>query len=211
MKKIYFVRHGESEGNAGPVRQTKLSPLTKKGKQQANSVAKRCAEFPIETIICSTMTRAKETAEIILKNISKPIEYSDLFIERRRPKEVYGKPKDDPIGIEVEKSIENNFHLPGFRFSNEENFEDLKKRAREALQYLANRKEENILVVTHGLFMRILVAYVLFGEKLTGEECSNFMKGLYMENTGISAFEYGEIEKIPHWWLWMWNDHSHLD
>ena len=63
MKKIYFVRHGECEGNVGPIRSSEESPLTKKGQKQANIVAKRCAKLSIDIIICSTMVRTKQTVE----------------------------------------------------------------------------------------------------------------------------------------------------
>jgi len=210
MKKVYFVRHGESEGNAGPIRQTASASLTKKGKSQAAFVAERCAKLPIEIIVSSTMNRAKETAQIISDKISKSLEYSALFVERRRPSEVLGKRKDDPIALEAEKAIYDNFHLPEFRFSDEESFEDLKNRAKNVLDYLAKRPEENILVVTHGFFMRIIMAYVLFGEKLTGEECVRFIRVFHMENTGITVLIHEPEDKSSPWWLWVWNDHAHL-
>jgi broad specificity phosphatase PhoE len=210
MKKIYFVRHGESEGNAGPIRQTASTSLTEKGRSQAAYVAERCAKLPIEVVISSTMTRAKETAEIILTKVSKPIEYSDLFVERRRPSEVLGKPKDNPEAEQAETEIKKHFHEPGWRFSDEENFEDLKERASKALEYLSQRPEENILVVTHGYFMRIVMAYMLFGKTLTGEECVKCIRKFHMENTGITVLEHDKANEKTPWWLWIWNDHAHL-
>ncbi len=211
MKKIYFVRHGESEGNVGSIRQDNKTVLTEKGRLQAKTVAKRCAELPIEVIICSTLQRAEQTAEEILKETHKPIEYSALFIERQRPSEVIGKPKDDPKSIKAEEAVIKNFHLPGFRYSDEENFDDLKERARKALKYLAERPEENILVVTHGFFMRIIMAYVLFGDKLTGEECNKCIRVFHMENTALTELCYDDKKESSPWWLWTWNDHAHLD
>lgn len=210
MKKIYFVRHGESEGNIGPIRQTSASSLSKNGKSQAAFVAERCANLPIEVVLCSTMNRAKETAQIILDKVSKPIEHSDLFVERRRPSEVLGKPKDDPVAHNAEKEIKAHFHEPGWRFSDEENFDDLKNRALAVLQHLADRKEENILVITHGFFMRIVMACVVFGDALKGEECERFIRTFHMENTGITVLGYDENQKTNPWWLWIWNDHAHL-
>jgi broad specificity phosphatase PhoE len=207
MKRIYFVRHGESEGNIGSIRQTAATSLTDKGRMQAEDVGERCAKLPIEVVISSTMNRAKETCEIILKHINKKVEYSELFVERRRPSEVLGKPKDDSFSLKAEEAILKNYHLPGFRFSDEENFEDQKERAKAALEYLANRPEQNILVVTHGFILRIIMAYVVFGEKLTGEECTRFIQTFRMANTGITAFDYKEDGQ---WKLWTWNDHAHL-
>ena len=168
-------------------------------------------ELPIEVVVSSTMNRAKETSEIIIKRISKPVEYSDLFAERRRSSEVLGKPKNALIALKVEQEINHNFYKSGFRFSDEENFDDLKSRALTALNYLAKRSEENILVVTHGFFMRVILACVVFGAKLSGEECQQFIRAFHMENTGITVLGYDEKETDSQWWLWTWNDHAHLE
>ena len=210
MKKIYFIRHGESEGNVGPIRQTGASSLSEKGKSQAKSVAKRCAKLSVDLIISSSMNRATETANIILEQVAKPIEYSDLFVERRRPSEVLGKPKDSEMAQHAEKEIFEHFHETGWRFSDEENFDDLKERARKALKYLAERSEENILVVTHGFFMRIIMAYIIFGDTLTGEECTKCIRTFHMENVGITVLVNDKENAKTPWWLWIWNDHAHL-
>jgi probable phosphoglycerate mutase len=212
MKKIYFVRHGESEGNVGIVRQVATTSLTEKGREQGRFVAKRCSNLPVELIISSTMNRARETSALILEKVNKPIEYSDLFAERRRPSQVLGKPKDDPESLKAEDTIVRKFHLPGFRYSDEENFDDLKMRAGKALAHLSERPEKHILVVTHGFFMRIIMGYVLFGKKMTGEECTKFIEKFHMHNTGITVLGYDpkENKEFP-WWLWVWNDHAHLE
>lgn len=211
MKNIYFIRHGESEGNVGPIRQTPTTPLTNKGKRQAQITADRCSNIPVEIVISSTMNRARETTGIILERVTKTVEYSDLFIEKRRTSEELGKPKDDPTALMIKKEVEANFTKPGWRFSDEENFDDLKRRGLEALDYLANRPEQNILVVTHGAFLKILAACVVFGENLTAEECWNFLHKFHMENTGITVFRYNEKSQSNPWRVWIWNDHAHLD
>jgi broad specificity phosphatase PhoE len=210
MKKIYFVRHGESEGNSGPIRQTKETPLTEKGRQQAQFVAKRCNKLGAELIVSSTMVRAKQTAEYVVSEAQLPIEHSDLFVERRRGSEVLGKPKDDPAALEVEEIIKKHFADPGFRHSDEENFDDLKQRAKDALEYLANRPEEIMIVVSHGFFMKVLMAYVVFGDELTGKECEKFIRKFEMENTAITVIDGKEVPLGMRWWIWIWNDHSHL-
>jgi broad specificity phosphatase PhoE len=209
MKKIYFVRHGESEGNAGPIRQSAETPLTETGRRQAEFIAKRCAKLPIEAVISSTMVRARETSARISKELFLPVEHSDLFMERRKASIVVGKPKDDPETIAIEKVQKENFHTPGYRHSDEESFEDLVTRTKAALNYLASRPEENILVVTHGYFLRMIVAYVTLGEKLSTKEMERFADVFHMENTGLSIIGHNEKKDNP-WWLWVWNDHAHL-
>ena len=91
MKKFYLVRHGESEVNTSTIYHTLDSSLTTTGIQQAHYLAERCALLPIELIISSTMQRAQETAAIITEKIHKPVEFSPLFVERRRPSLFLGK------------------------------------------------------------------------------------------------------------------------
>lgn len=210
MKKVYFVRHGESEGNIGPIRQTGESPLTERGRAQAEFVATRCAKLPIDIIVSSTMTRARQTAEIIHAHINVPRDESDLFVERRRTSVELGRPKDDPAGLEAARLVRENFHVSGYRHSDEENFDDLKSRAGAALDYLRERPEQNILVVTHGYFMRALMARVVMGEELTSFEGAKFIRTFHMENTGITVLVYDEKHLDSPWWFWMWNDHAHL-
>lgn len=210
MKIIYFIRYGESEGNVGPIRQMADTPLTEKGISQAKVVADRCLNIPIEIVVCSTMTRTKQTASYILEKINKPIEYSDLFVERRRASETLGNSKDDPSSVNIEKEIAEHFHESGWHFSDEENFYDLKKRALDCLKYLADRPEENILVVTHGVFLRVITACVMFEDKLNSYEGKKFMTSMHMENTGITVFNYDDKREGNPWSLWIWNDHAHL-
>ncbi len=206
MKTVYFIRHGESEGNAGPIRQGPHTSLTKKGEEQAEFAAERCTKLPIDVVISSTMKRAKHTAEIIVGKIHKPIE----FIERRRPSIQTGALKNDPEILKIDKTVIENFPKEGYRYSDEENFDDLKVRAQKALGFLESRSEENILVLSHGLFMRIVIAYAIFGDHLTGIECQNFIRAFDTENTGLSVLNYDDTRDDPKWHIWIWNDHAHL-
>lgn len=210
MKNIYFIRHGESEGNTGPVRQDGFIHLSDRGREQAAFMAERCSNLPIEILVASTMTRAQQTASIIGEKIEKEVVSSALFTERRRPSAQTGKSKDHPDALVIDKEIWSNFGIPGYRHSDEENFEDLRDRARQALEFLASRPEKHIAVVTHGFFMRILIAYVVFRERLTGKECELFMRTFHMENTGLTIIEHTGPDKEPPWRVWTWNDHAHL-
>lgn len=64
------------------VKLTRLMPLV--------TIATRCSNLSIESVLSSTLNRARQTAEIIGEHIDKKVQYSDLFIERRRPTEQIG-------------------------------------------------------------------------------------------------------------------------
>lgn len=210
MKTVYFVRHGESEGNAGDRWQDGQAVLTPNGREQAALAANSFMSRPVDVIISSTMKRAMQTANIIADRIKKTIETSDLFSERRRPTEQLGVKKNDPKAKRAGREIIENFDEPGFRFSDEENFDDLKQRAKKLLQFLEKRKEKNILVITHGFFMRIIMGYIAMGDSLNGEEAQQFIRTFHMANTGITTISRNEGDNNSTWDLQTWNDHSHL-
>ena len=195
MKTIYFMRHGESEENAGDTWKDNSICLTKKGRDQAKTVTKQLAKLTLDIVICSTLKRAVETAQIISKKLSKDIDTTNLLDERKPPSQLLGKLKSGPISNKINRTIINNFHISSFRYSDEENFEDLKKRVKSVLVYLSNRKEKNILVVTHGFFMRILLAYIIHGNRLTGSESVDFIKNYYVTHCGINTVTHDEEQK----------------
>lgn len=212
MKTIYFVRHAESEGNIGAVRQGPQTPLSEDGNKQAEIVAKRFSTIHIDKFLSSPQKRAKHTAETINKVLNKEIEFTDLLIERKRPSIVIGMDKKSPLVLEVEEKINKNMHVLDYRYSDEENFSDLKNRAIELFNYINNLTEENILIVTHGIFLRMILAYVILGKNLTSHEYWNFFVTLEVSNVGISVFKQEKFgDEDPYWKLITWNDKSHLD
>jgi len=217
MKTIYLVRHGESDNNATGRYNSPDSGLSASGREQAMHIAKRCEKLPIDVIISSEIIRAKDTATTIASHMGKELEFSDFFTERKLPSSLQGKERKAPEVSAAIQAIQDNFHTPGYRFEDGENFEDLKTRALAGLKFLENRPEEHILVVTHGFFLTILAAAVIFGEKLTSEECMAMMRGLQvMRNTGLSILRFDDhtgqgLDGLESpWQLRVWNDHAHL-
>jgi probable phosphoglycerate mutase len=211
MKNIYLVRHGESETNAGNIMLGKSAKLTARGHQQARIIAQRCTKLPLEIIISSGFLRADETAKYIVDAVRQPFEQSDLFVERRHPSFALGRSRSERGYIEFEDAFWNRFDDPSWRHADAENFDDLNVRAERALRFLAERREQNILVVGHGLFTKILAAKVIFGESLTGLECIKIMRAFQLENTSLSIFEHDP--EHARGWVWriaVWNDHAHL-
>lgn len=210
MKRVYFVRHGESESNVKGVLLGADTPLTERGYEQANFIAERCARLPIEAIISSTMLRARETARIISEKIKIPLELSDLFVERTHPDIYLGKSYDDPEIQRVEQILRDKFTEQGFRHSEEETFDDLKTRGKKALKFLEERKEGHLLVATHGTFLHVLFSLAVFGEKLSAQECHATLRTMRSANTGLTIFEHRDDDQETPWSVVVWNDHAHL-
>jgi len=77
----YFLRHGEAESNIEPrfmcsLPEPKKAHLTSYGKKQIQKIAKILKKKNIDLIFASDLTRTKETAKIISKEIKKPIIFS---------------------------------------------------------------------------------------------------------------------------------------
>jgi hypothetical protein len=53
-------------------------------------------------------------------------------VERKNPSEIIGKHTDDSEVTRIVDQMDLAYHLDEYRFSDEENFTDLKKRARES-------------------------------------------------------------------------------
>jgi broad specificity phosphatase PhoE len=208
-KLIYFVRHGETELNAKNIRQGPEGSLTEKGRAQALATAKR---FPKhkgcpQIIISSPYQRTKETAEIIAKELKILIKYSDLLKERRNPSEIVGHSGEEKRVREIIDRIDKSYHTDDLRYSDEENFIDLKERAKKLLVYIAGRKEKRIIVVTHGIFLKMVVSYMLYEKKLTASNYNNLSYFNPIDNASMAICSYTTYWfKKNEWKLIVWND-----
>jgi broad specificity phosphatase PhoE len=64
---FYFIRHGETDGNARKIFQTADQPLNARGLAQADAASKALANAGLARVIASTMDRAWVTAEIVAR------------------------------------------------------------------------------------------------------------------------------------------------
>lgn len=99
MTKYYFTRHGESQANADRVFAGWMdSPLTAKGRREANEEGKRLARDGVtfDLIVSSPLLRAYDTAMIIAKALDYPV--ADIItleeLKERSAGTYEGKPND---------------------------------------------------------------------------------------------------------------------
>jgi broad specificity phosphatase PhoE len=210
MKTVYFVRHGESEGNTGRVLQGLAAPLSPEGMRQAAVIAERAAHIAFDAIISSTAQRVQQTAALIAQKTGKTVESSPLFMERFRPSSI----SDIPITSEITATNarwHETFFTLGQRVEDGENFDDLKTRVCEALTFLERRPEDALMVVTHGYFLRMMMTRVLCGPEFDPPTFKKVDAGFRMQNAGITVLRYDPDATITSpWYIWIWNDHAHL-
>lgn len=209
-KIIYFVRHGQTILNAKGIRQGAEGSLTDKGREQALITAKK---FPKhkgkpQVILVSPFQRTRETADIISKELDiSRIKVVDLLKERRNPSEIIGHSRDEIAVRRIVDRIDNGFHDDDLRYSDEENFTDLRDRAKKLLRYLSHRHEQRIIAVTHSIFLKMIACYVLLGKKLTASEYNKLSYLNPIENAGLTIMTCTtRFLRRPVWKLLVWND-----
>jgi len=208
-KLIYFVRHGETVLNAQNIRQGPEGPLTEKGRAEALATAMR---FPKkrgrpQVIIASPYERTKETAEIIGKELGMRIEYSDLLVERKNPTEIIGHEGGERGVRQIVDRIDKSYHPDDLRYSDEENFIDLKQRVKKLLAYIVRRPEERMIMVTHSIFLKMVASYMLYGEKLTASQYNGLSYFNPINNAGMAICSYtSHLFKKNEWKIIVWND-----
>ncbi len=160
--KFIMVRHGESEGNRD--RRFTIStetPLTDKGRQQAQRAARRITQlFRPEIIVSSPFARARQTSEIISEELRLPIEIVHDLHER-------------DLGCLKGQSYDALRELvrtdPGYDPTNGwawkpeggESYLDVQRRVVVAIEGLRQRYVgREIVIVSHGGVMRSLWAHV---------------------------------------------------
>lgn len=152
MKRLFYVRHGETEMNVAKLFSGTIeTSLTENGIKQARATGKEImTKLPkIDLIVCSPLDRAYKTAQLIAEEIDYPvskIQKVDLLTERTYGV-LEGKPSAYYLG-------ENYHELDAIEGS--ETVEELQERAKQAFEYISQLDYDNILVVAHNAFGRAL-------------------------------------------------------
>ncbi|MBI3620248.1 histidine phosphatase family protein, partial [Candidatus Roizmanbacteria bacterium] len=202
-----FVRHGESTYNRINKHQHGQVALSALGQKQADQVAERFRSIEVDIIIASDFVRARQTAEKIRQTTGKKLIFSQLIREIKRPTEIENRYFHDPLSIKVRELIHQKATDPNWHYSDEENFSDLRRRATKFISEVEKRKENNIAIVTHSMFLKLMVGLMMFGERFDYELHRSIQRSFDHRNTGVTICEKNEN---GHWKLLVWNDHAHL-
>lgn len=189
-RRVYFVRHGETEANAKRIRQGPEGELSVVGRAQAAAAGAYLSAFPIRAMVSSPYERAAETARIINETLAVPLSYSLLLVERRNPTDIVGKRDDDPSVVAIVDHIDRIYHDDDYRYSDEENFTDLKERAKRCLDLLAHQSARHTIAVTHSIFLKMVIAYLLSRDALRAGDYAKVSFFNASDNAGITICEY---------------------
>ncbi len=153
---FYFVRHGESEANAARrFAGQSDSPLTERGRRQAEAVAEELATVRFDRIVSSDLSRTRETAEAIARRLGLAVE----VIPELREIDVgdrTGTPLDEARGF-------LNWSEDGFvAWPGGETLDRVLDRVLGVIGRLVRESPaKTILVVGHGGINRILISHFL--------------------------------------------------
>lgn len=170
--KYIFIRHGKTHFNEIGLKQGWCdSPLTKDGIQKINKMAQLLKNVNVTKAYTSPILRAKQTAQIILK------EHSILLNEDERFKEVnFGILEGLPCSFVDSLHLESMDWLEDLEMDytgyQGENVKDVIIRHQEVLEEIEkeSHEEDCIVVVGHGCSLYALIKTLLKNEKLSFPE-----------------------------------------
>ena len=193
-KKIYFVRHGEIDSNIERYLPTKIESLNLNGFVQAEFVASRMKGISIQKIYISDFLRAQQTAEPIALSKNIVPDVAPIFGEVMEPSSLLNLSEEDEQVLLHRKNRNANIENPAWRQEDGENFEDIFTRVRHAKSLLETDDAETTLVVSHSFFMMCFASAILLDIQTPTREWYNLAFKLNTSNTGITMFEWKEIE-----------------
>lgn len=185
---LYLMRHGQTDWNLeGRVQGKRDLPLNETGVAQAHKAALRFSELKknIETVYTSDLKRAKKTAEIISACLDLPMHYTKQLREMDFGKAEGIKKTDLPAKFPYIYQAFNDVSNPerydiGYPLG--ETVGAVQQRFMKVVQRLWEDRRENVLIVTHGMLIRIFA-----------EIC--FKKSIRLDNGSVLRVTFDEKTK----------------
>lgn len=185
MIKLYLVRHGETNGNLQQWYQGSTDvPLNERGRFQAQCLSNFWKDIHMDGIYSSTLSRAKETAEIIAAPHGMPVVSYDELQEAN-----FGEWESHTYKEITEKwpgEMEAFYASEGtMRARGGESFQDVEERiVPKVKEILSQHKDgDTVVIVSHGASIRCLL-FGLLGLELRRIWC------FQQYNTAFSIIEY---------------------
>ena len=169
MIRVFLIRHGESESNAGlPSADPGSVPLTPDGHRQARHIAQVLADVPA-LIVTSPYLRARQTAQPTISRFPAaacqewPVqEFTYLGDLHRRTSTAAER---QPYARAYWDQADPHHASPGA-----ESFTSLLRRTAGFLDRLSAQQSGPVAVFTHGLFMRAVAWSLLTGITAPGQD-----------------------------------------
>lgn len=156
---LYLMRHGQTDWNAeGRVQGWTDMPLNKKGIEEAHIAGEKLANEDIETVYSSDLKRARKTAEIVSAALDLPLHYTKRLREMDFGK-ANGVKKTDLMAkfpyIYSAFNDLNNQERYDIAYPLGETIGEVQQRFMKFFTKLLDDRRQKVLLVTHGMFVRI--------------------------------------------------------
>jgi phosphoserine phosphatase len=187
--RMIIVRHGESEWNRIHRYQGQIdAPLSELGIRHAHLLAERLRDEPIDCIYTSPLQRCSHTTNIISDyHPDVPIHKDPALMEIHHG-DWQGKYADEITAHYAEGLKEWRIHPMRSQMPGEggESFSNVLKRSLEFKErVIAQHKDQTILVSTHDVVIKILIADVL-------DMNMDTINRIWLTNGSISTIVYGD-------------------
>jgi broad specificity phosphatase PhoE len=198
-KRIFLVRHGETEFNRlGVFRGRFEVDLNDAGRRQAGEIALALKGEKMDFLLASPLVRATETAAIIAGELG--IEYTiDQAFNNIDLGQWQGVPKERVMREYPDLWRRWVAEPEGMRVPDGETVVEVRERAFERLEEIVTKESGNFGVVTHRSVLKGLAAAIL------NVPVPWFWK-FYMDNAAYSVFEHDTSGFV----LTIWNSNAHL-
>ena len=149
MIKLYVVRHGKTDWNNLNIMQGLTDiPLNEEGRRQAENLARQIDLDNIDLCFSSPLKRARETADIIVRNKKEVVE--DQLLVERSFGELEGKTIDFDLVYRQWNDLDD-------KTGNVESIRECLNRAKDFLDKIKKEyPNKSILIVSHGGFIKAL-------------------------------------------------------
>lgn len=202
-KRLYFIRHGKTAWNDQFRYQGATDiPLSDEGRRQANAASARFAKVQVDTLLCSPLSRAFETASIIAgaHPSLRPVRVPELTevnfggwegltvpqIKEKYGEELFARWRGAQLDVTAPMG---------------EDMDALWLRSASAAERILSCAGKNIVVVGHGAMFRVLFLSLLSLPR------TNIFWKTRLDNCSISAFSCDKEGRATLSYL---NDVTHL-
>ena len=180
---IYLIRHGQTNWNVEKrLMGSTDTPLNKNGIEQVKSLGQKISQLEISHIFSSDLLRAKETAEIINNFIN-----VDISLDSRLREFNYGDIEGKTLK-EISSENWNRVNLYPEQL-NAESLENVYDRVKNFFEDLAKRNISNVIIITHGGTLRMMLYYAKNKDHFIKEDYIKNYLNLKIENSSLIEME----------------------
>lgn len=179
LKQVFFIRHGETKMNRGLRHQGPDEPLTERGREQVMELVEFLRTQQIDTLIASNYVRARETADIVARELNLTYSIEPSVREFGRPLSLYGRHHFSPASFRYLFDLYRNRLNLLWNREGAENLAHVRERVRDAKFMIESSPGRRVAVISHRIFMTMFTETVCYDQPLS---LWKFLRGLFGRN-----------------------------